>query len=225
MKKLSLLFVASALTVGSAYACGGGDPPKTSNDVSSATASSASTDVTPTTSASQAATTAPAAEAPPLAVDGIKMVGKGKDGKAITIEVKADGSVTKDGKTLATFAKNELKDDTGKTMFVVDKDGKVTSPELTGGTMAFNDKNDIQVDGKPAIAIADDGTPSVTSSTKTEKAPFKFEKLPANSKRAAALLVALMLLPKSTGPATSMSATPASSGTKPPPAASGAKKP
>ncbi len=226
MKKLSLLFVASVIAVGSAYACGGGDEPaKNPNDMASASASTAtpaasSADATPSATASvtatATATTPPVPEAPPLAIDGLKITGKGKDGKPVSIEVKADGTVTgmKDGKAMpiGQFVKNEIKDDKGATIFAVAADGKVTSPMLSGGTMQFNDKDELVVDGKPAITIADDGTPSVTNGAKTEKAPFKFEKLPPKSKRAAVVLVAMMLFARaqasappavSVGPATS----------------------
>lgn len=198
MKKISLLFVASAVAIGSAYACGGGDEPaKNPNDVPSASVSataapSASADVTPTATASVAATPPPVVEPPPLVVDGIKFTAKGKDGKTIAMEVKTDGTLSKDGKVVASFVKNELHDETGTMIFAVDKDGKVTGKDMDK-PMFFNDKDDLQIDGKPAIVIADDGTPSVNNGVKTDKAPFKFEKLPPKSKRAAVLLVGLML--------------------------------
>lgn len=212
MKKVSLLFVASAIAVGSAYACGGGEPAKNPTDVTSASASGASstTDMpsataTATASATVTATasTPPAPEAPPLAIDGIKITGKTKDGKPVAVEVKADGTVngTKDGKPmlLATFVKNEIKDDKGATVFVVAADGKLSSPmAMNGGSWTFNDKDDLMLDGKPAIVIGDDGTPALTNAGKTEKAPFKFEKLPPKSKRAAVVLVAYMLMARAT---------------------------
>ena len=85
MKKISLLFVASAVAIGSAYACGGGDEPaKNPNDVPSAsvsttttTAPSASADITPSATASVAVTPPPVVEPPPLVVEGIKFTGKG----------------------------------------------------------------------------------------------------------------------------------------------------
>ena len=207
MKKVSLLFVASAIAVGSAYACGGGEPAKNPTDVTSASASGASstTDMpsataTATASATVTATasTPPAPEAPPLAIDGIKITGKTKDGKPVAVEVKADGTVngTKDGKPmlLATFVKNEIKDDKGVTVFAVAADGKVTGPTLNQGATAFNDKDELMVDGKPVITLDTDGTPMLVNGAKTDKAPFKFEKLPAKSKRAAMLLVAMLLL-------------------------------
>jgi len=203
MKKLSLLFVASAVAIGSAYACGGEEPVKNPSDVPSASASapvasaSASAVVTPSATASVAVTPPPVVEPPPLVVEGIKFTGKAKDGKSIAMEVKADGTLSKDGKVVASFVKNELHDETGTMIFAVDKDGKVTGKDMDK-PMAFNEKDELQVDGKPAITIADDGTPSVTNGTKTEKAPFKFEKLPPKSKRAAVLLVGLMLFGRAT---------------------------
>jgi hypothetical protein len=222
MKKLSLLFVASAVAVGSAYACGGEEPVKNPSDVPSASASapmpsaSASAVETPSATASVAVTPPPVVEPPPLVVEGIKFSGKAKDGKAIAMEVKADGTLNKDGKVVASFVKNELRDETGAVIFAVDKDGKVTGKDMDK-PMAFNDKDELQVDGKPAISIADDGTPSVTNGTKTEKAPFKFEKLPPKSKRAAVLIVGLMLFARAKAPIVMSSA---SAVVKPPPAPS-----
>jgi hypothetical protein len=228
MKKLSLLFVASAVAIGSAYACGGEEPVKNPSDVPSASASapvpsasaSASAVVTPSATASVAVTPPPVVEPPPLVVEGIKFTVKGKDGKSTAVEVKADGTLNKDGKLLASFVKNELRDETGTMIFAVDKDGKVTGKDMDK-PMAFNEKDELQVDGKPAIIIADDGTPSVTNGTKTEKAPFKFEKLPPKSKRAAVLLVGLMLFGRATKapPPVAVSATVV----KPPPPAPSAK--
>ena len=227
MKKLSLLFVASAVAIGSAYACGGEEPAKNPNDVPSASVSaaptpsaSASADVTPSATASVAVTPPPVVEPPPLVVDGIKFTGKAKDGKSIAMEVKPDGTLNKDGKVVASFVKNELHDETGAVIFAVDKDGKVTGKDMDK-PMSFNDKDDLQIDGKPAIVIADDGTPSVTNGTKTEKAPFKFEKLPPKSKRAAVLLVGLMLFGRATKAAPPVVAS--ASVVKPPPPAPSAK--
>ncbi|HEX7604046.1 MAG TPA: hypothetical protein VF316_20655 [Polyangiaceae bacterium] len=226
MKKLSLLFVASAVAIGSAYACGGGEEPaKNPNDVPSASVSaapsasaSASADVTPSATASVAVTPPPVVEPPPLVVDGIKFSVKGKDGKPVVVEVKPDGTLVKDGKVVASFVKNELKDESGKTVFSVDKDGKVTGGQGMDKPMTFSDKDDLQIDGKPGIVIADDGTAAVTNGTKTEKAPFKFDKLPPKSKRAAVLLVGLMLFSHAAPTATAVSvSTPP---TKPPPAPS-----
>ena len=222
MKKVSLLFVASAIAVGSAYACGGGEPAKNATDVSSASATAAPSDApsattmtsaTASATATATATTPPAPEAPPLAIDGIKITGKTKEGKPVAVEVKADGTVngTKDGKAmvLATFVKNEIKDDKGATVFTVAADGKVTSPMNTsGGSWTFNDKDELMLDGKPAIVIGDDGTPALTTAGKTETAPFKFEKLPPKSKRAAVVLVAYLLMGRATSSApTAVSAT------------------
>ncbi len=213
MKKLSLLFVASVIAVGSAYACGGGDEPaKNPSDVTSAsvsaTASAApSADTMPSATASAtpsatATTPPPPPEPAPLAVEGIKVSGKGKDGKALAVEVKADGGVMKDGKTaMGSFVKNELKDDKGGTVFTVGADGKVASPLMPNSTWAFNDKDELQSEGKTVLALGDDGVVSWTHDGKTEKSPFKFEKLPAKSKRAALLLAAVWWLPKPAAPA------------------------
>ena len=217
MKKISLLFVASAIAVGSAYACGGEDPAKNPNDVPSASVSSttaapsATVDMTPSATASVAVTPPPVVEPSPLVVEGIKFTGKGKDGKPMAMEVKADGTLSRDGKVVASFVKNELHDETGAMIFAVDKDGKVTGKDMDK-PMAFNDKDELQVEGKSVIVIADDGTPSVTSGAKTEKAPFKFDKLPPKSKRAAVLLVGFMLfthVKAAPPPAASSSAKPA----------------
>lgn len=219
MKKLSLLFVASAIAVGSAYACGGEEPAKNPNDVGSASATatssgapSATADM-PSATASVTATAStppPPPEPPPIAVDGIKVSGKGKDGKALAVEVKPDGGVMKDGKTLmATFAKNELKDDKGATIFAIALDGKVSSPAMPNSTWAFNDKDELQSEGKTVLSIGDDGVVTWMNNGKAEKSPFKFEKLPAKSKRAALLLAALWWLPKpAAAPAGSASAVP-----------------
>lgn len=216
MKKLSLLFVASAIAVGSAYACGGEEPAKNPNDVPSASATTpasataSATDV-PSATASVTATAStppPPPEAPPLAIDGIKVTGKGGDGKAVALEVKPDGTVNLGGKLAGTFAKNELKNDKGTTLFSVAPDGKVSIPGAPGVALSFNDKDDLLLDGKPFFAIDDTGVVTVVMGPKTEKPAFKFEKLPPKSKRAAVVLVAYMLMGRATSSApTAVSAT------------------
>ena len=200
MKKLSLLFVASAIAVGSAYACGGEEPAKNPNDVPSASATTpasataSATDV-PSATASVTATAStppPPPEAPPLAIDGIKVTGKGGDGKAVALEVKPDGTVNLGGKLAGTFAKNELKNDKGTTLFSVAPDGKVSIPGAPGVALSFNDKDDLLLDGKPFFAIDDTGVVTVVMGPKTEKPAFKFEKLPPKSKRAAILLIPMI---------------------------------
>ena len=245
MKKVSLLFVASAIAVGSAYACGGGEEPaKNPNDVGSASATvsasatpsattSASATTTASASASAVATTPPAPEAPPLAIEGIKITGKSKDGKAVAVEVKPDGSIvgTKDGKTmtLGTFVKNELKDDKGLTILAAAADGKVTAGPTSGppGSFnmalgAFNDKDELVGEGKTLLSIGADGVVSLTNKDgKSEKAPFKFEKLPAKSKRAAVFLTMLLFMPAPTAaPPPAVSSGPV----KPAPSSSAAPK-
>jgi hypothetical protein len=117
--------------------------------------------------------------------------------------------VTKDGKTVvATFAKNVLQDEKGATLFTVGADGKVT-PEVGSSSWTFDDKDQLLADGKVVLSIADDGAITVTGA-KPEKAPLKFEKLPARSKRAATLLVLMMFMtgePVATPPAAASAAT------------------
>jgi hypothetical protein len=132
----------------------------------------------------------PVAEAPALVIEGLKITGKGRNGKPLAVEVKADGAVVRDGKTtIGTFAKNELKDDKGGTVYAVGADSKVTFVSGPATTAAFNAKDEMQVEGVPTplIAVGDDGTVTAVGA-KPEKAPYKFDKLPAKSKRAAVLL-------------------------------------
>ncbi|CAN5294899.1 hypothetical protein BH09MYX1_BH09MYX1_05580 [soil metagenome] len=195
MKKLALLVAVSSLALIPVFACGGGDDAtKTPVDVASASATpptaSSSAAVEPTVTASATATVPPPAPAPDLVIDGIKLTGKGKDGKAIVLEVKPDGTVNKDGKMIAKFVKNGLADENGTTILSVDAAGKLNSEN-----MKFNDKDELvsfgadgAVDGKHAIAIADDGSIGISTDGKAVKPTVKFEKLPAKSKRAATLL-------------------------------------
>jgi hypothetical protein len=74
----------------------------------------------------------------------------------------------------------------------VGADGKVTA-EGAGGSWTFDDKDQLLADGKVVLSIGDDGSITMTGA-KPEKAPLKFEKLPAKSKRAATLLVLMMFM-------------------------------
>jgi hypothetical protein len=200
MKKLALLI--GVIAVHSLGACGGDEPAKDPSGVAPAAPPPSAAPAPIETAAPPATASAaptpppppPVVEAPALAIEGLKITGKGRNGKPLAVEVKADGTVVRDGKTtIGAFAKNELKDEKGGTLYAVGADGKVTIISGPATTAAFNAKDELQVEGVPTplISVGDDGTVTAVGA-KPEKAPYKFDKLPAKSKRAAVLLTMLL---------------------------------
>jgi len=189
----------TALILGSllftTVACGGGDPPKEPPTTSSTTAEPPAT--TPPPAADPAPAPAPVADAKPaveeppaLVFDGLKVTPKG--GKMKALEVKADGTVVSDGKTIATFSKNELHDDTGATAYAVKKDGTVEGSKVTK-PVSFNDKDELGAEGKKWLSVGDDGAVKLEKDGgKSENAPYKVEGVTAKNKRAALLLIAYL---------------------------------
>lgn len=230
--------------------CGDPEPAKTTDDVmtdTTAVASAAATasDAAPVASApptATATTSAPTASAPPveeapaLVFEGIKVLPSKPGAKAQTLEVKPDGAVVVDGKgTIATFVKNELRDEKGQAVLRVLKDGTVEAvgPTATDKQAKINDGGELVTpDGK--IVLAKDGTLTFTTPAgKSEKAPVKFLGVTDKNHRAAVVLGTYLMLStsdlppgpqpkastpaaKAPAPASSSTATPAPT-TKPPP--------
>ncbi len=230
--------------------CGDPEPAKTTDDVmtdTTAVASAAATasDAAPVASApptATATTSAPTASAPPveeapaLVFEGIKVLPSKPGAKAQTLEVKPDGAVVVDGKaTIATFVKNELRDEKGQAVLRVLKDGTVEAvgPTATDKQAKINDGGELVTpDGK--IVLAKDGTLTFTTPAgKSEMAPVKFLGVTDKNHRAAVVLGTYLMLStsdsppgpqpkastpaaKAPAPASSSTATPAPT-TKPPP--------
>ncbi|NUP14417.1 MAG: hypothetical protein HOW73_50955 [Polyangiaceae bacterium] len=204
-------------------ACGDPEPAKTSDDVAAettATATSTAPDMpaepvataAPTETA-QTAAPPPVEEAPALVFEGIKLKPT-KPAKVKVIEVKPDGAVVADGKTIATFAKNEIRDEAGSAVFKVAKDGTVEAPGKAGAAK-FNETDDLTTpDSK--LTVGKDGAVSFEKTGgKPEKAPFKIEGLTDKNRRAAVLLTMYLMSTSSspggasTTPASGPAATPA----------------
>ena len=146
-----------------------------------------------------------------------------KGTKAKSVEVKADGSIMADGKADGKFTASELQDAEGKTVATVAQDGTISSPTMTA-TAKFNDKNDIEVDGKPVITIGDDGIVKIADAKgKAQPAPVKVEGLSADGRRAAALVVMEYLFKPVAAKSAPPAATPPAGGSKTP--AGGSKAP
>ena len=197
--------------------CGDPEPAKTTDDVmtdTTAVASAAATasDAAPVASApptATATTSAPTASAPPveeapaLVFEGIKVLPSKPGAKAQTLEVKPDGAVVVDGKaTIATFVKNELRDEKGQAVLRVLKDGTVEAvgPTATDKQAKINDSGELVTpDGK--IVLAKDGTLTFTTPAgKSEKAPVKFLGVTDKNHRAAVVLGTYLMLSTSDSP-------------------------
>ena len=199
--------------------CGDPEPAKTTDDVmtdTTAVASAAATasDAAPVASAPPTATATttpsvptasapPVEEAPALVFEGIKVLPSKPGAKAQTLEVKPDGAVVVDGKaTIATFVKNELRDEKGQAVLRVLKDGTVEAvgPTATDKQAKINDSGELVTpDGK--IVLAKDGTLTFTTPAgKSEKAPVKFLGVTDKNHRAAVVLGTYLMLSTSDSP-------------------------
>jgi len=200
------LFAAS-LVFGGFLACGGGSstPPVTPTPATSS--ASASSEPSASVSASASASAAPKVT---IAFGAMKFTpAKGKK----NIEVKADGSVmSSEGKSVGKINGDHLEDSAGKAVLTLGADDTLSAEGLTG-TWKFEGDELVGPEGK--ITIADDGT--VTASGKKKETLGKWENLGGN-KRAAALIIAAMLIGKpapAPGPTSASAAVPSAS-VKPP---------
>ena len=94
------------------------------------------------------------------------------------------------GKTLmGHVVKNEIVDESKRVIFSVQPDGIVSSSLVTGGTMAFDSNDQLTLDGKPFVTIADNGTISINGRADSRGWVFEpvFKDRPS-SRRTAALL-------------------------------------
>jgi hypothetical protein len=224
-----------ALILGSilvTVACGGAEPAKEPPTTSSTTATPTPVTTTPpadTTPAPAASTPAPEAkpaveEPPALVFEGLK-VAPAKGAKVKSVELKADGTVVVDGKTVATFSKNELHDETGAVAFAVKKDGSIEGGKVSK-PVSFNDKDELQTDGKKSLSVGDDGAAKVEKDGgKSDAGPVKFDGVTSKNKRAAVLLVALLTAPKDAAKKADTTATTAKPGDAKPAAKTDAAKP
>lgn len=115
-------------------------------------------------------------------------------GKVSAIEVKADGTVTVDGKTAAKIAGDQVQDATGATVVTVSVDGSLVGSAFKTGLYKFQG-DDLAVESGAKVAIGDDGTVTVTKDGKDEPMG-KFEGANATSKRAALVVFAMLVSPK-----------------------------
>lgn len=181
---------------GSGSAASGSAKAASKSASASVSAKPAASSATPATSAAPSASAAVGA-GPDLVFEGLKVVpGTPADPKDKlefkSIEVKPDGSVVADdGKSKLQFAKNEIKDDKGNTLYAVGADGTITGKGVTE-TLKFNEKDEI-VSSEGRIYI-ENGIVKFEDKSKgtTEDAPIKLEGVTEKNRRAALLLVAAM---------------------------------
>jgi hypothetical protein len=131
-------------------------------------------------------------EGPALVFDGLKLSPTNANTKLKSVQVKADGSITGDGKALGKIAHNEIKDPAGATVYKVLTDGTVTGAGVNK-KIKFNDKDELVGEGGLKITIAEDGTATLDRGGKSEPAPLKIEGVSAKNRRAAILLVSYLL--------------------------------
>lgn len=115
-------------------------------------------------------------------------------GKVSAIEVKADGTVTVDGKAAAKIAGDQVQDATGATVVTVSVDGSLVGSAFKTGLYKFQG-DDLAVESGAKVAISDDGAVTVTKDGKDEPMG-KFEGANATSKRAALVVFAMLVTPK-----------------------------
>jgi hypothetical protein len=181
-----------------AYACGG-ETPVPENPVKPPPSAIPSAADTP----SATVTEPPKPVEPPFAITVVNVkFAPDKAAKNVkAMEIKDDGTVTVEGKTKVKIVKDELQDDTGKSLVKLSKDGGVMMGDKAVGK--FDDKDVFTMDGGGTVSLGDDGTVKITEKDgKPSKTLLgKFDKLDAKGKRAA-VLIALATLEAMKAPAT-----------------------
>lgn len=206
MRNLRLLAILPMLApFALAYACGGETPlPETPVKPPESAMPSALPSAVPSAAVTPSATATepPKPVEPPFAITvvGVKFAPDKGAKNVKAMEVKDDGSVTVDGKTKVRFVKDEVQDDTGKSLVKLSKDGAVTMGDKAVGK--FDDKDVFAMDGGGSVSIGDDGAVKITEKDgKPSKMLLgKFDKLDAKGKRAA-VLIALVTIEATKAPA------------------------
>ncbi len=212
MKNATRIFVVGALATSGllAFACGGG-----SSEGGGATTPSASAPAASSIAATSATPTATTPPAPPLTVSAMKLTTA--DNKH-TIELKDDGTIMGDGKTLiAKFVGSSLQDADGKTLINVAADGTVTMPDQPGATktVKFNDKDELVISDGAKMIVGDDGVVKLLNpdgKPDKDSGKVKLVGFKPTARRAATVFVLTMLMASSKdsgkvgGPAASASA-------------------
>ena len=205
MRTLALLLAGSFV-----LACGGEKPPKSPESTTAAETESGQVDM-PAPPAKDGQETTEGATAKEgagaaggmLAVAAMKFVPAKAAKGAKPLEVKADGTVTVDGKTVAKIAGDELQDESGVTMVTVGVDGSLVGSALKPGFKFEGDE--LTAEGGAKLAVDDEGTVTMTRDGKSETLG-KFDGV-GKAKRAALLVAVVMLAPKAgEGPAAVKSA-------------------
>jgi len=211
MKNLGLLTTASLIAL-LTLACGSDKKAKSPESNSGITETSSQPDMPPAPTKDDPTKTAEPAKDPgatpagpaggmiPLAALKVVPSAKAKPAKGAApasdkpIELKADGTVIVDGKTVGKFAGDEVKDASGSTLVTIGLDGSLVGNGVKNG-MKFQGDEIVAENGNK-LAIAEDGTLNATREGKTEA----FGKVEGGTaKRATLILVALFITPNPIG--------------------------
>jgi len=196
--KVSAAFLASLLAF--AVACGAKkDKPPVTPDDTAKTDTDGGTDMpsTPGTDDKDGGgggtgDTKPPDVKPPITVAAMKFaIAKGKKGPK-AIEVKADGSVTADGKPAGKLAPDHVEDAAGKTLVSVSNDGAISGDKVAPG-LKFSGDDVVGDDGAKLVTIGDDGTLQMMAGKKMDTWG-KFDG-GGSAKKAAAVVAVAWLMP------------------------------
>jgi len=112
-----------------------------------------------------------------------------------TVELKEDGTVVANGKTVGKFVKNEFKSDDGKHTVSVLKNGSILFDGKDEGAKFDAKDQVVGIKKMGALAIADDGTVTATGEDGKDmmKKPVKFSGFKPEGRRAAELLMIVLI--------------------------------
>lgn len=184
-------------------ACGGSDkkPALSADDVANTPESQNEDMPAPPakeTEATAPAETTPAPDAPAggaIKIAAFKLVPSKKNAKSV--EIKADGSIVSDGKTVATIKGDQVNEPSGMTMVTVGIDGSLVGANVKPGWKFSGDELDNEDGSK--LSVGDDGT--ITSTNKDGKSETIGKVEGDTSAKRAALISVLLWAPPSAAPA------------------------
>lgn len=203
---------------GFGVACGG---PSNNNTSTSELATSSGGDHAQTASSSPSA--APASSTGPLVIAPMRIRPVQGDASQHVIELRADGTLAADDHVLARIDGNRVLDANGTVVLEVTPDGHLSSPGHGEGAELTADGALVAPDGR--LVVNADGTIEERRNDGTvNRAPFRFESVPANARRTAIVVVAILSMAVASAEQAqaemAASAAPGSEASPPPPSSS-----
>ena len=130
----------------------------------------------------------------PLVIVPLHLHSEGPSTGSHAADLRADGTLTMDGTVIARIDGTRVLSPAGDVLLQVSSDGHLESPGRSGGA-ELTSNGEIIGPGASIVVTAEGAVEAHGANGQVSQAPFRFDAMPANARRTAAVIVALMLIP------------------------------